>query len=114
MTTPGDYAKFLMEVIDPKPPDEFHLHASSRKKMLMPQIEVMRDNDDIISWALSWRIASTKERIYFGHGGSNPGFQCDSQACEADRSGYVVMTNGDNGAMLLQRLAPEISKRLHS
>jgi hypothetical protein len=59
------------------------------------------------------RIAHTPERTYFGHDGSNPGFQCMSEACAADRSGFVVMTNSDN-PKLYEKLAPELSKRIHS
>jgi CubicO group peptidase (beta-lactamase class C family) len=114
ITTPGDYAKFMMEVIDPKPRNDFHLSASSLKEMMTPQVEVVRTGDDVVSWGLGWRIAHTPREVYFGHGGENPGFQCISEACAADRSGFVAMTNGDNGPKLLEKLAPEISTRLHS
>jgi CubicO group peptidase (beta-lactamase class C family) len=114
ITTPGDYAKFLMEIVDPKPQDDFRLSASSLKEMTTAQIEVAKAADYVISWGLGWRIAQTSRAVYFGHGGENPGSQCISEACVADRSGFVVMTNGDNGAKLLETLAPEISKRLHS
>jgi len=114
ITTPGDYAKFLMEVIDPKPQSDFRLSASSLKEMMTPQVEVVRTGDDVISWGLGWRIAHTPRAVFFGHGGENPGFQCISEACAADRSGFVAMTNGDNGSKLLEKLAPEISMRLHS
>jgi CubicO group peptidase (beta-lactamase class C family) len=114
MTTPADYAKFLMAIVEPQPPDQFHLKTSSLRQMITPQIEVDKTVDYTISWGLGWRIASTRHGQYFGHGGQNPGFQCISEACAADRSGFVVMTNGDNGAKLLETLAPDISRRLHS
>jgi CubicO group peptidase (beta-lactamase class C family) len=114
ITTPGAYAKFLMEVIDPKPQNDSHLSASSLKEMMTPQVEVGKVGDDTISWGLGWRIARTPRALYFGHGGENPGFQCISEACAADRSGFVAMTNGDNGSKLLEKLAPELSTRLHS
>lgn len=114
MTTPVDYAKFLMAIVDPKPQDEFHLSRSSLKQMTAPQITVAQVGDDLISWGLGWRIARTRTGVYWGHGGENPGFQCLSEACAEDRSGFVIMTNGDNGAKLLAKLAPEISRRLHS
>ena len=113
MTTPGDYAKFMMEVIDPSPQDEHHLSAASLKQMMTGQVEVTRVGDDVVSWGLGWRIARTPRAVFFGHGGENPGFQCISEACAADRSGYVAMTNGENGSKLLATLAPELSKRLH-
>jgi len=114
ITTPGDYAKFMMEVIDPKPQSDFRLSASSLKEMMSPQVEVVKAGDDVVSWGLGWRIARTPRAMYFGHGGENPGSQCISEACAADRSGFVAMTNGDNGSKLLEKLAPEISMRLHS
>ena len=114
ITTPGDYSGFLMEIIDPKPQDEYHLNATSLKEMTTPQIEVAKTSSYAISWGLGWRISHTAQGTYFGHEGENPGFQCISEACSADRSGFVVMTNGDNGAKLLEQLAPEISRRLHS
>ena len=114
LTTPGDYAKFLIEIVDPKLQDEFRLNTSSLNQMTTPQIEVAKVGNAIISWGLGWRIAHTRLGVYLGHGGENPGFQCISEACAADRSGFVIMTNSDNGAKLLEKLAPEISSRLHS
>ena len=113
MTTPGDYAKFMMELIDPKPQDDHHLSASSLKQMMTPQVEVVRVGEDVVSWGLGWRIARTPRAVFFGHGGENPGFQCISEACASERSCYVAMTNGENGSKLLEKLAPEISARLH-
>jgi CubicO group peptidase (beta-lactamase class C family) len=114
MTTPADYAKFMMGISNPKPQDKFHLSGYSLKQMMTPQITVVKVGDDIVSWGLGWRIARTKTGVYWGHGGENPGFQCISEACTDDQSGLVIMTNGDNGTQLLEKLAPEISRRLHS
>ncbi len=114
LTNPADYATFMMGVVDPKPPDDFHLRSSSLKQMLTPQIEVAKGTDYTVSWGLGWRIARTSHGLLFGHGGENPGFQCISEVCVDDRSGFVVMTNGDSGSKLLEKLAPEISNRLHS
>ncbi len=114
LTTPADYAKFLMQIIDPKPQDDHHLSAASLREMTTPQIEVSKAVDYTIAWGLGWRIARTPKRVYFGHDGANPGFQCIAETCAADRSGFVLMTNSDNGMKVLEKLAPEISKRLHS
>jgi hypothetical protein len=35
--------------------------------------------------------------LYFGHGGSNWGFQCDLVAHQVNRYGVAIMTNGDFG-----------------
>ena len=39
MTTPTDYAKFLLEFLNPKPADNFRLNEASRKEMLRPQVK---------------------------------------------------------------------------
>ena len=39
MTTPGDYAKFLLEYLAPRPADAFRLNETSRAEMLRPQIK---------------------------------------------------------------------------
>jgi CubicO group peptidase (beta-lactamase class C family) len=39
-TTPTDYAKFLIEVIDPRESDAHRLNKESRKEMLRPQVKV--------------------------------------------------------------------------
>jgi CubicO group peptidase (beta-lactamase class C family) len=114
MTTPTDYAKFMIGIVNPKAADNFHLTASSLKEMTTPQVKVTEAGQDAeIWWGLGWRIARTRNGTYFGHDGENPGFQCISEACGADRSGFVIMTNGGNGAKLLAEIAPEVSKRVH-
>jgi hypothetical protein len=40
-STAKDYAKFLIEIIDPKPPDAFRLSAASLHEMLRPQVKVI-------------------------------------------------------------------------
>ena len=114
LTTPSDYAQFLINIVNPPPRDEFHLNTASLSQMTTAAIQVAREDSNTISWGLGWRIVTTRCREYFGHGGENPGFQCIAEACAADRSGFVVMTNSDSGAKLLEKLAPDISTRLHS
>jgi CubicO group peptidase (beta-lactamase class C family) len=56
MTTPTDYAKFLIEVINPRPSDSFRLTKSTRDEMIRPQVMVSSEPDYSIWWALGWRI----------------------------------------------------------
>jgi CubicO group peptidase (beta-lactamase class C family) len=92
-TTPTDYSKFLIEIIDPKASDAFRLNKDSLEEMLRPQI---RRNSQS-SWALGWEIERTEKSNFLRHGGSNPGFQCFVGASIERKSGYVIMTNSDNG-----------------
>lgn len=101
MTTPTDYAKFLIEIIDPKPADAFRLNGASLKEMVRPQVAV----EGPISWALGWTINKTEQGTLIQHGGSNPGFQCWIAASIAHKCGLVIMTNSDSGDTLLRNPA---------
>jgi CubicO group peptidase (beta-lactamase class C family) len=92
-TTPTDYAKFLLEVIDPKPSDGFRLNRASLKEMVRPHVKV----DDSTSWALGWQIRHTNNVNLIQHQGGHRGFQAFAAASVEGKSGYVVMTNGESG-----------------
>ncbi len=113
LTTPADYAKFVIEIIDPKESDAFRLKKDSLEEMLRPQVKVVENDEYSISWALGWRLAHTKNDDVINHGGDNKGFHCFSEASVERKSGFVIMTNGENGAELLKKLAPAVARRLH-
>jgi CubicO group peptidase (beta-lactamase class C family) len=92
-TTPTDYTKFLIEIIDPKPSDAFRLNKDSLKAMLRPQVKWNSQS----SWALGWDIAHTENGNFIRHGGGNPGYACFVAASVDRKSGYVIMTNSDGG-----------------
>jgi len=102
LATPSDYAKFLIEVIDPKPPDAFRLSRDSLKEMTRPQVKV----DAYLfksSWALGWQIRHSANGDFICHGGDNDGFHAMCAASMERKSGVVIMTNGENGWQLIQR-----------
>ena len=45
LTTPADYAKFLIEVIDPKRSDAFRLNQASLTEMLRSQVKVAETSE---------------------------------------------------------------------
>jgi hypothetical protein len=92
-TTPTDYSKFLIEITDPKPSDAFRLNKDSLEAMLRPQVKLNSQS----SWALGWDIAHTENGNFIRHGGGNPGHSCFVAASVERKSGYVIMTNSDNG-----------------
>jgi CubicO group peptidase (beta-lactamase class C family) len=49
-------------------------------------------------------------RRYFGHGGSNEGFQCYMIASAEGGKGAVVMTNSDNGSPITQEIVRAIAR----
>jgi CubicO group peptidase (beta-lactamase class C family) len=91
-TTPTDYARFLIEVVDPKPSDAFRLKKETLQEMLRPQVK--RNSQS--SWALGWEINHTENGDFLRHGGGNPGFSCFVAASVERKAGYVIMTNSEN------------------
>jgi CubicO group peptidase (beta-lactamase class C family) len=93
-TTPTDYARFLIELIDPKPSDEYRLSADSLKEVVRPQVKVT----DSFSWGLGWAIEhKTTGGDIITHSGDNPGFKALTAASIDRKAGFIIMTNGDRG-----------------
>lgn len=103
LTTPNDYAKFLIEVIDPKPPDSARLTPESVREMLRPHVR-LEGSEPPSSWALGWQIFHSPGRDFVYHGGDNRGFHCAAVGSVAGRSGFVAMTNGDSGPTVLRNV----------
>ena len=114
VTTAGDYARFLIEVMNSKPPDAVRLTSASLREMLRPQIAVEDGPGYSIAWGLGWRLAHTNDGDLVSHGGDQRGFHATSEMSLATRSGYVILTNGDQGWQLIKTLAPEISRWVHA
>jgi CubicO group peptidase (beta-lactamase class C family) len=114
VTTAGDYARFLLEVMNPRPQDAVRLAPASLREMLRPQIAVEDGPGYSIAWGLGWRLAHTNDGDLASHGGDQRGFHATSEMSLARRSGYVILTNGEQGWQLIQTLAPEISRWIHA
>lgn len=103
LTTPTDYAKFLIEIIDPKPSDAFRLKRGSVSEMLRPHVKIEGGRYPA-SWALGWQVFHNKGRDYIYHGGDNDGFHCCVVGSVEGQSGFVAMTNGENGTQIVKNL----------
>jgi CubicO group peptidase (beta-lactamase class C family) len=99
-TTADDYAKFLIEIVDPKPADAFRMNERSRKEYLRPQFK----NDEITSSGLGWLIGQAGALTFFTHAGSASGWYCETYASVGRKSGIIIMTNGDNYMPFRQQL----------
>ncbi|MBI4909471.1 MAG: beta-lactamase family protein [Acidobacteria bacterium] len=114
LTTAADYAKFVIEIMAPKPADTFRLNTASWREMLRPQVKVEDGPGYSISWALGWKIARTAEYgELVSHGGDQTGFHSLAEFSLAAKTGYVILTNGENGWKLIQTLAPELARLVH-
>jgi CubicO group peptidase (beta-lactamase class C family) len=102
-TTPTDYAKFLIEVVSPRPPDAFRLGPDSLREMLRPHVGAPSEFG-LGSWALGWQILHLPDGDVISHGGANPGYQSYAAASVDQQSGFVILTNSDNGYSVIQGL----------
>jgi CubicO group peptidase (beta-lactamase class C family) len=99
-TTATDLAKFLIEVINPKPSDAFRLSKESLAEMIRPHAKIK----DSISQALGWQIRHTENGDFIMHGGGNPGFAAFVVASVPRKAGVAIMTNSDNGHLAIEKL----------
>jgi hypothetical protein len=76
--------------------------------MLRPQIKT---NDEFSSsWALGWQV---QQSGVINHGGDNTGFHAHAVASVENRSGFVIMTNGERGGSLIAKvLTGEVIRRI--
>src|ERR1041385_4455877 len=109
LSTPTDLAKFLIEVMSPKPADNHRLNAATRKAMLRPQIDLppldyLQDGRLLkLSWALGWMVIHLENGDVHCHGGDNEGFHSMAAMSLARKSGFVVMNNGESGYEMIEK-----------
>jgi CubicO group peptidase (beta-lactamase class C family) len=98
-TTATEYARFLIEVVNPKPSDSCRLSLATWKEMLRPQIKLGPEQkiDGATSWALGWAVQERASGPVIVHSGGQEGFQCLTMASVGKQSGFVILTNSNNG-----------------
>ena len=101
-TTAGDYARFMIEVIEPSNRERSWLSGAMAAEMLKPQIKVT----DSISWGLGWGLERTRAGDAFWHWGDWGVFRNFAIASSQHRTGVVVLTNSFNGPNVYQDIVP--------
>jgi CubicO group peptidase (beta-lactamase class C family) len=96
-TTAEDLARFALEV---------QLALAGRSGRVIPQhlAREMVLPVGVGPFGVGFAVEKQGEGWYFAHGGGNWGFQCLLIAHLTKGYGAVIMTNGDNGGALIQRL----------
>ena len=106
-TTPTDFAKFLIEFIQPSKIGAFHLTPDLRAEMLRPQVLPIQGNKRL-SWGLGWGIQLGKCGDSFWHWGSNNDvFKAFTVAFLEQRMGVVIMTNSSNGLKICEEIVDQ-------
>jgi CubicO group peptidase (beta-lactamase class C family) len=106
MTTPTDYAKFLLEFLSPKPADDFRLNDASRGEMLRPQLTKSDRAWEGLAWALEQHDGTP---LLFTHSGQDAGYYCFTAGSTERRAGLMVMLNGDNYVPFLMKMLADPS-----
>ena len=101
-TTPTDLARFLIEIMQSsKGLSNKLLSVDRANEMLTPQNE---------NFGLGLELKKgADDRYRFGHGGSNEGFRCYMVAYKETGQGAVVMTNSNNGDLLIMEIIRAIA-----
>ena len=100
MTTPTDYAKFLLEFLNPQPADNYRLNEASRREMLRPQVKKTNGWEGL-AWALEQHEGTP---MVFTHAGQDAGWYCFTAGSTERRSGLMVMLNGDTYVPFLMKM----------
>lgn len=100
-TTAGDYAKFLLAVLNLPAGDAF-LSAMMRNEMVRPQVKLdpAEKIDGADSWALGWAVQERPTGNVILHSGGQSGFRSLTMASIERKSGFVIFTNSDNGGRI--------------
>lgn len=71
--------------------------------MLRPQIRLKEGEkiDGADAWALGWAIQQRKTGDVILHSGGQAGFRSLTMASVKRKSGFVMLTNGDNGGKVI-------------
>jgi CubicO group peptidase (beta-lactamase class C family) len=102
-TTSVDLARFAIEV-------QKSLRGESNRVLSKATVREMLDPVGVGDYAVGFGVEKMGEGWYFGHGGSNWGFRCDLLAHKVKGYGYAVMTNGDNGGVVIRELKDRIAR----
>jgi len=102
-TTSVDLAKLAIEV-------QKSLRNESNRVLTRESVREMMEPVGVGDFAVGFEISKVGEGWYFGHGGANWGFRCDLVAHKLKGYGVAIMTNGDNGSIVIRELKDRIAR----
>ena len=102
-TTSVDLAKLAIEV-------QKSLRNESNRVLTRESVREMMEPVGVGDYAVGFGISKLGEGWYFGHGGANWGFRCDLVAHKLKGYGVAIMTNGDNGSIVIRELKDRFAR----
>ena len=108
LTTVGDYARFLTQVVAPSD-GGIRLSAATRKQMLSPQIRL----NSALQWGLGWGIQRDEYGEVLWHWGANNSFRNFVIADAVNGRAIVVFTNSENGPRIYERVIVAVTGHDH-
>lgn len=111
LTTAKDYSKFVISLFTSKDNHPFRLSTASISEMVRPQVKLPADQDidECTSWGLGWGIQERPSGNLIVHSGGQSGFRSLTMVSLEKKSGFVALTNGDNGGKLVYHLKEALS-----
>ena len=102
-TTPTDLAKFAIEV-------QKSLRGEANNVLSQTMIKEMLSPVGVGNFAVGFSLLKEGQGWYFSHSGSNWGFRCLLAAHKMKGYGFAIMTNGQNGGILMKELKGRIEQ----
>ncbi len=102
-TTPTDLAKFAIEV-------QKSLQGKANNVLSQAMIKEMLDPVGVGDYGVGFSVTKQGQGWYFGHGGANWGFRCVLRAHKVKGYGFAIMTNSQNGGVILDELKERIER----
>ncbi len=100
LTTAGDYARFLIAVMNGE-----GLKSQTAATMLSRQIDVEGE----VSWGIGWGLAKRRDDSLFWHWGDSGSFQAYTIAYRKLKGGLVYLTNSQNGLSIAREVVSAIA-----
>jgi len=106
LTTATEYAKLTTLLMEHRPRGSWEIRDDTRRAMISPQKRIT--NDGSYTWGLGWSVERTSTGVLFAHGGNNDNrFKTFAVGHAEQGSAVVVLTNGDSGDRIYERLIRE-------
>jgi len=101
-TTPSDLARLAIEL-------QRTLQGQSTRVLSLASAREMITPVGVGDFAVGFGLRKLGEGWYFGHGGSNWGFQCDLVAHVRKGYGVAIMTNADSGGVVVNEIRNRVA-----